>query len=347
MINIVGLGLGTKEGLTLEASQIIASAQEIYIRSSNDPIVNLIPAHVKINSFDEEYNIFKGRQVYINIAKKIIELYVQNGEIVYCVPGNAFAGETSVNMVVDQAVSNGLPIRIVPGVSFIDAVIQAARIDPLGGFELLSAEELIFQKYPGINPQNEVIVAMIVWPVKLEDIYQILRHIYPAEYVIYIIERAGTVEENITSLKLEELVLVRQPHPQSCLYIPKWKAGQNICRLIEKVYFWQAQSDSSQFRAIEKKEVLNELVKILAKFDNLTAFLQNLASELNLIQQTTEYKNSEGERVRWDLIERILGQTLLDKDVRQNFVLQPDTYLAVYDLNNLEYIIIKRLIDLF
>jgi tetrapyrrole methylase family protein/MazG family protein len=336
MILIVGLGQGVRGNLTIEARQILEKSNQVFIRSKEDPAINLIPDYVTVKSFDEEYKSAKGRQVYKRIAEDIINFYKTTGEAVYCVPGHPFVGETSVNLICNLAKENGIAVRIIPGISFIDAVAQSLNVDPLDGMEILTSEELILRSSLGVNPRNNIIISMLIWPISINEIGSALDKLYPPEHIVYLVERAGTSEEVITELRMGEVKhFYRLPHPLSCLYIPKCNTAYTIYNLFDDI---QRMYSSNLISVTgDQKTIL-----LLGGFESLDDFVKVKKEEMKIEAGSPEEGFSE--RIRWDLVEEKLGEYLMLRmsttDIK---VADIESHLRTGKLNKLEKIILKKL----
>jgi len=340
MITIIGLGQGVYGALTIEAKSILEKSQTVFIRSKEDPCVGLIPAHVLVKSFDDEYNSLKGRGVYKHIADVVIDYFQKNGEVVYCVPGHPFVGETSVNMIYKLAKINSFPIHVVPGISFFDSVIQALGIDPLEGMEILSSEELVFRNSPGLNPQNGIIISMLIWPVSLQDVGKVLERIYPLDHIIYLVEQAGTSKERITDFNLGDVALFpRQPHPLSCLFVPKCVKAYTIYQLFDDMQRMSSSKQKAKSVHLNKADKDN-LLSLFGRFETLEDFVKEKKSELNL--QMIRNQHALG-RIRWDVIEGLLGEYLVSRVSIIDINAWIENNIEQNSLNNLEKVILKKL----
>src|SRR5665647_632521 len=133
MIKIVGLGPGSIESLTIGTLEILKGGKNIYLRTQKHPTVDYLKSiGVQFETYDnkyEEYNNFD--DVYRSIAEDLIEKYETYGDIIYGVPGHPLVAETSVKLLINLCEKKKINIEIMPAVSFIDAVIQSLKLDPI------------------------------------------------------------------------------------------------------------------------------------------------------------------------------------------------------------------------
>src|SRR5689334_18954831 len=145
-IIVVGLGPGAWEHVTLEARDVLAAAQTVWLRTTTHPTAAHLPAHLTIESFDYLYERESGfAQIYRQIAEALVARAQEAaGPLVYCVPGHPLVGEASVRYLLDLAREAGVSVRLVAGLSFLEPVCTALEIDPLQhGLQILDGTALL------------------------------------------------------------------------------------------------------------------------------------------------------------------------------------------------------------
>src|SRR5687768_11913180 len=131
-ITIVGLGPGNPAHLTREAWEVLSAAPEVHLRTARHPTVAGLPASVAVQSFDEVYEREpEFGAVYEQIAARVVELGRRPEGVVYGVPGHPSVAEATVGLIAAQAAAAGLPVRIVPGLSFVEVTLTALGVDAL------------------------------------------------------------------------------------------------------------------------------------------------------------------------------------------------------------------------
>ena len=122
-ITIVGLGPGDPKQLTLEAQQVLREAREVYLRTCHHPTVASLPPGPSFQHFDHLYEEKEAfAEVYDEIARQVLELGRRPGGVVYAVPGHPLVGEASVQRILALAEQQGMDVRVVEGLSFIEEV---------------------------------------------------------------------------------------------------------------------------------------------------------------------------------------------------------------------------------
>ena len=145
MIKIVGLGPGSKESLTIGTLNELKSNKNVFLRTEKHPTVDyLIENKVKFDTYDSVYEIKESfDEVYSNIAEDLICRYKEYGEIVYAVPGHPLVAEKSVFNLIELCEKENIEYKIIPAVSFIDAMMESLRIDPIEGLKVIDAFDII------------------------------------------------------------------------------------------------------------------------------------------------------------------------------------------------------------
>ena len=109
-ITILGLGPGEWNELTLQAYSLLSRAaqnqQTVYFRTFIHPTVEPLRSAVpglRLESFDYLYDESTSWEtLYEQIAEKVCTLAAQQ-PVIYAVPGHPLIGETSVQLILQQA----------------------------------------------------------------------------------------------------------------------------------------------------------------------------------------------------------------------------------------------------
>jgi len=221
MIKIVGLGPGAKEALTIGTISELENNKNIFLRTEKHPTVNYL--NEKNITFDTYDNIYESigsfDEVYLNIAKDLIKKHDDLGDLVYAVPGHPLVAEKSVFNLIELCKDHNIEYKIMPAVSFIDAMIESLRIDPIEGLKVIDAFDIgnqILDKRIG-TIITQVYNQLIASEVKLKLLDQ-----YNDETEIYYVRAAGIEEqESIRKIPLFELDMQEDIDYLTSIYIPK------------------------------------------------------------------------------------------------------------------------------
>ena len=100
----------------------------------------------KLNGFNTCDNYYETSdsfdEVYEKIAKDLISNYKEKGDLVYAVPGHPLVAERSVFNLMKLCDENNITYEILPAVSFIDAMMDVLKIDPIEGLKVIDAFDI-------------------------------------------------------------------------------------------------------------------------------------------------------------------------------------------------------------
>ena len=130
-IILLGLGPGDPELLTVQAKNLLTSTPEVYFRTDHHPVAKAFAATTKIHSFDSLYESSEHfEDVYSQIIEEILRLGRMDNGVLYAVPGHPFVAEATCPEIYRRARAEGIPVRVVEGISFIEPVCSALGLDP-------------------------------------------------------------------------------------------------------------------------------------------------------------------------------------------------------------------------
>ncbi|MBI5289824.1 MAG: nucleoside triphosphate pyrophosphohydrolase [Chloroflexi bacterium] len=205
-ITIVGLGPGDASLLTVAARDAIASADEVWLRTSRHPTVPGLPAGPAYHSFDDVYEREPSFDaVYRTIVARVLELGRRPQGVVYAVPGHPMFGEASVQALLLGAAEEGLTARIVPGVSFVDTVAVALGVDPLTDGLLLLDALALGERKRLLTPQRPTIIAQVYDRRAASQAKLALLESYPPEHPVRVVGASGTGEERVIETTVASL----------------------------------------------------------------------------------------------------------------------------------------------
>lgn len=220
-ITIVGLGPGDPGLLTESALAAMKESSRVFLRTEEHPVVPWLRAQgLKFKTFDYLYNKAPDFQwVYSNIAS-IIADEGQMGQVVYAVPGHPLVAEESVSLILNQCPND--IITVIPGLSFLDVMFSALRIDPSGGLNVVDGLRLGEQRP---NPAMPVIVTQVYNRLVASEIKLCLMEYYPGEHQVIVVRAAGVPgQERIKKCPLFAVDRLDWIDHLTSLYLPA--AGQ-------------------------------------------------------------------------------------------------------------------------
>ena len=220
-ITLLGLGPGDPAQLTRQAWDWLCSLDEIVLRTKQHPTVAGFPVGLKVSSFDDLYE--KGdtfEAVYAQIVERVLELGRCPQGVTYAVPGHPFIAEATGPEIYRRAKEQGIPVRVLDGLSFVEPVFTALGLDPFPHTALVDALELGALHHPPFPPDQPALVAQIYNHQVASNVKLTLNAVYPDEHPVRLVHAAGTPQQVVEDLKLFEID--RSPHIGllTVLYLP-------------------------------------------------------------------------------------------------------------------------------
>ena len=272
-ITLLGLGPGDPDQLTREAWELLYSADEIYLRTRQHPTVIGLPNSVKIHSFDELYeNGDSFDEVYAAITQKILELGRREKGVIYAVPGHPFVAETTCLEIARLARLEGLSVRIVDGLSFLEPTFSALSLDPYPRLTLYDALALGGAHVPAFAPDAPVLIAQIYSRLVASEVKSTLTAIYPDEHPVKLIHNAGTKGQLVEELALYEIDRSEHIGLLTALYVPSLGEGTSLEAFQEIVAHLRAPNgcpwDREQTHETLRKHLLEESYEAIGAIDS-------------------------------------------------------------------------------
>jgi len=271
-ITIVGLGPGHIQYLTREAWKVLSTAEAIYLRTSQHPLVADLPPGIPHPSFDEVYETATAfAQVYEIIAERVLELGARPAGVVYAVPGHPCVGEATVGLIRTQAEARGLSVRLVPGLSFVEPVLAALELDALPALQIADALDLAARHHPAFHPDAPVVIAQLYSSAIASDVKLTLMNQYPDDHPVVLIHAAGTPAERLERLPLFEIDRSPSIAHLTVLFIPPLPQASAFESLQETVAHLRAPEgcpwDREQTHQSLRANLLEETYEVLATLD--------------------------------------------------------------------------------
>lgn len=217
-IVIMGLGAGDINQLPLGVYKKLLKAELVYTRTIDHPVIDvLIEEGVNFHSFDnvyEKYDTFA--EVYEDISDEIIRL-AEEKDVLYTVPGHPMVAEMTVQLLIQKTKANGIELLIEGGQSFLDALFQAVKIDPIDGFQLLDGTAL---KKDEVQITQHLIIGQVYDAFIASDVKLTLMDKYSDDYNVAIVTAAGSSEERVKWVPLYELDRETELSNLTSVYVP-------------------------------------------------------------------------------------------------------------------------------
>jgi tetrapyrrole methylase family protein / MazG family protein len=272
-ITLLGLGPGDPAKLTREAWDVLASVDELWLRTRQHPTLAGLPASLKAHSFDDLYDAGDSFEaVYAAIVEKVLELGARAQGVVYAVPGDPFLAEATCPAIAQRARLAGLPVRIVSGLSFLEPVFAALGLDPYPRLSLVDALELSQAHVPVFPPDVPALVAQVYSRMVAAEVKVTLNAVYPDEHPVRLVHAAGTPAELVEDLPLYEIDRSEHIGLLTVLYVPALGEGTSFEAFQEVIAHLRAPEgcpwDREQTHQSLRASLLEESYEALAALDS-------------------------------------------------------------------------------
>lgn len=310
-ITVIGLGPGAKEHITLTALKEIENHERIYLRTIHHPTVTLLKDR-KYEAFDTYYEALDSfDEVYDKIVSVLIKA-ANEGDVLYAVPGHPYVAESTVQRLTEAAKAQEIPLVVHPAMSFIDVMLPAIGLDPVGGFKLIDGLQLDKQEP---DPSTANIITQVYDPFIASQVKLRLMDYYHDDQEIVVVKNAGipTIQrvERIPLYQLDRLDWIDY---LTSVYIPsidtlekKYYNMNNLIEIMERLRSkdgcpWDIQQNHKSL----KPYLIEETYEVLEAIDLEDDFL--LEEELgDLLLQVVFHSQIAKERQAFTMGDVIRG----------------------------------------
>ncbi|MDE3096384.1 MAG: nucleoside triphosphate pyrophosphohydrolase [Chloroflexota bacterium] len=228
-LTIIGLGPGDAALLTVEAQAVLAGAREVWLRTARHPAVVALPAGPRYESFDAVYEELPSFEaVYGAIVSRVLALAERPEGAVYAVPGHPLFGEATVRALLERAPAAGIGVRVVAGVSFVDAATAVLGLDPLAdGLLVLDALSLGGHRRL-LAPERPTLIAQVYDRRAATQAKLALLASYPPEHAVRIVRAGGTAGAHVIDTTLAELDRADRFDHLATLYVPPLPVAEDV-----------------------------------------------------------------------------------------------------------------------
>lgn len=225
-IEVVGLGPGPANALTLAARDLLLSDLPVFLRTGIHPTVaELKNWGCEYTSFDHLYEQAQAfEKLYAEIASHLINEAQAHERIVYAVPGHPLVAESTVTTLIEAAKEAQVELQIHTAVSCLDVLFEALSLDPTDGLNIVDGLRLDIETLNLDHPSliTQIYSRAIAAEVKLS----LLERLEPEQPII-VVRAAGCDEQELIHLPLEELDRQDSIDHLTTLYLPASDSAQH------------------------------------------------------------------------------------------------------------------------
>lgn len=317
MITIVGLGPGKIDQLTLEAWHILENAEEVYLRTARHPLRNQLPSAPTYHSFDELYDTAESfESLYAEITARMLELGRRPEGVIYAVPGHPLIAETTAHLILQQAQTANIPVKIVEGLSFIEPMLTALGVEGVDGLQLHDAITIGQMYHPPLNPDQPALLAQVYSREVASDLKLTLMNQYPDNYPVRLVHGAGTAESLVEDLALFEIDRSEHIAHLTSLYIPAMPEKSSFAALLDVMAELRAPNgcpwDQKQTHASLRPYLLEETYEVLEAIDteDMGLLTEELGDLLTQVVFHSQIAIDEGEFYLADVLHHIIAKLI-------------------------------------
>ncbi len=272
-IVIVGLGSAGPEQVTREAWEWLSGCRTVYLRTRLHPAAAGLPAHLEVHSFDDLYEQHETlAEVYEAIVARILALGREPGGVTYAVPGSPLMGEATVQTIQQRAAQEGIRVRLIHGLGYVELVCAALDIDPSAEMVLEDAIRVGGLHVPPFPPTSGVLICNVLSRRDASELKLTLMSAYPDDYPVRLVHAAGTQEQMVEDLPLHAIDQSLHLGMLSTLYLPKREAGNSFEDFQEIIARLRAPDgcpwDREQTHLSLRPYLLQETYEVLEALDN-------------------------------------------------------------------------------
>jgi tetrapyrrole methylase family protein / MazG family protein len=310
-VEIYGLGAGDLNQLPLGVYKKIVNAQHVYLRTKEHPVVKeLEQENLRYSSFDsvyEKYDQFE--EVYQEIVQTLLQK-AKTELVIYAVPGHPLVAERTVQLLLEYGPTEDIEILIGGGQSFVDALFQSLKIDPVDGFQLLDGTSLLSSQ---LQIDQHMFISQVYDQFVASNIKLTLMERLPDDYEVVIVSAAGSKNERIERVPLYELDRKVTLDNLTSVYVPPVQDEQimlkNFSKLREIIAVLRGPNgcpwDKEQTHETLKKYLIEETYEVIEAIDSgdIDHLIEELGDVLLQVMLHAQIGEDEGYFAIEDVIE--------------------------------------------
>jgi tetrapyrrole methylase family protein/MazG family protein len=267
---VVGLGPAGSDLIDRSTWDLISGASHRFVRTRRHPAAAVLATDP---SFDEVYE--RGTtldEVYTTIVDELAAAAADHGEVLYAVPGSPLVAERTVELLREDA---RVDVDVRPAMSFLDLAWSRLAIDPIAvGVRVVDGQRFAIE---AAGERGPLLVAQCDTTSVLSDIKLALdagaASVLDDDGRITVLQRLGTSDERIESVRWPELDRVVEPDHLTSLWLPAFAVpvAREVERFAELVATLRRECpwDREQTHSSLMRHLVEETYEVLDAIEHL------------------------------------------------------------------------------
>ena len=217
-LTVAGLGPGDAGLITRATWARIEAAQHIILRTRIHPTVEVLDAAgISYETYDhlyEEADDFD--ELYASIVDDLMAR-ARTMDVLYLVPGSPFVAERTVQLLRERTTEAGVPLEILPAMSFLEPLFAALGLDPVNGLSIVDAMD---EEAVAAPPTQDLIITQLYSRELASDLKILLMEHFPDTQEVIYLHHLALPDERVQRIPLFELDWQEDIDHLTTLFIP-------------------------------------------------------------------------------------------------------------------------------
>lgn len=217
-LTVAGLGPAGAELMTRGTWTRIETAAHILLRTHIHPTVEALDAAgIRYETYDDFYEDAEDfDELYERIVDDLMER-VKASDVLYLVPGSPFVAERTVQLLRERAMEDGIPLEILPAMSFLEPLFAALGVDPADGLSIIDAMD---EEAVAAPPAQDLIITQLYSRELASNLKILLMEHFPDTQEVIYLHHLGLPDERVVRIPLFELDWQEDIDHLTTLFIP-------------------------------------------------------------------------------------------------------------------------------
>ena len=217
-LTVAGLGPGDAGLITRETWARIKAAEHVILRTRIHPTVEALDAagisYETYDAFYEEADDFD--LLYERIVDDLLTR-VRESDVLYLVPGSPFVAERTVQLLRERTIEEGIPLEILPAMSFLEIIFAAVGLDPVHGLSIVDAMD---EEAVAASPAQDLIITQLYSRELASELKILLMEQFPDTQEVIYLHHLALPDQSVRRIPLFELDWQDDIDHLTSLFIP-------------------------------------------------------------------------------------------------------------------------------